>query len=87
MPTVIGVTVKYFSTRSKSSSKYQWSNALKQNEVIIVMLSIEDARKGLIVAYFSMDDVNQASDFAHEITEKLRVPVNIYLSANQFKPL
>jgi hypothetical protein len=51
------------------------------------MLSIANAREGLVIAYFSIDDVNQASDFAHEIAEKLHVPVNIYLPENQFKPL
>ena len=87
LPTVVGVTVKYFSTRRKSSSKYEWSNASKQNEVLIIMLSIANARGGIIIAYFSMDDVNQASDFAHKVAEKLHVPVNIYLPENQFKPL
>ncbi|GAA4029931.1 hypothetical protein GCM10022409_12730 [Hymenobacter glaciei] len=87
LPTVMGVTLKYFSSKSSASSKYDWSDVPKQHQTLIVMLSVANTRDGIIVAYFSMNDINQASDFVHEIAEKLHVPVNIYLPSNQFKPL
>ena len=88
LPPIVGVTVKYFSeTASSTPSKYSWSDAPVHYEKLVVMLSVENKSVGIIIANFSLDDVNPAIDFAHDIAEGFGVPVHIFLPSNQFKPL
>lgn len=88
MPTVVGVTIKYFATATRSSSKYNWEhNSIHRYEEIIVMLSVRGSSTGFIIGRFSTDDVNEAIDLAHNTAERFQVEVNTYLPPQLFKPL
>lgn len=88
LPPIVGITVKYFSEISGTSqSKYSWKNAPTHYEKLIVMLSVKNKSVGIIIGNFSLDDVNPAIDFAHNIAEGFGVPVHIFLPENQFKQL
>lgn len=87
MPAVVGVTLKYFATTTRGSSKYNWKTPVNRSEEIIVMLSVRDSSTGLIVGHFPVDNVNEASDLAHYAANIFQVPVNTYLPPHLFKPL
>lgn len=89
---VVGVALKYYSSVAKSgdsdsTSKYTWKNSQGRHEELIVMLSQQQSKTGIIMAHFSLDAVNDAIDFAHELADYFQVPVNQYLPAHLFKPL
>ena len=87
-PSIVGVTIKYFSeTASTKSHKYSWNDTPAQHKKLIVMLSVENKSDGIIIGDFSLNDVNSAIDFAHDIAEGFGVPVHLFLPSNQFKPL
>jgi hypothetical protein len=87
MPAVVGVTIKYFATATKGSSKYSWEAPIKRSEEVIVMLSVRDSSTGFIIGRFPTDAVNAAIDMAHDTAESFDVPVNTYLPAHLFKPI
>jgi len=87
MPTVVGVTLKYFATATRGSSKYSWEAPINRSEEVIVMLSVHNSSEGFIIGRFSVDDVNKAIDLAHNTAEQFQVPVNTYLPSHIFKPL
>lgn len=87
IPIVVGVTIKYFSTATKSDSKYSWGPSTNRVEEVIVMLSVRDASTGFIIGRFSVSDVNDAIDLAHDTAEQFQVSVNTYLPPYVFKPL
>ena len=90
LPVIVGVTLKYFSevvTVNSGNNWKVWHNGPNRIGKLVVMLSVKNTATGIILSYFSLDDVNQASDFAHEIAEKFGVPVNIFLPTNQFRTL
>lgn len=86
LPPIVGVIVKYFS-ETATASKYSWSDTPIHYEKLIVMLSVQNKSVGIIIGDFSLDDVNPAIDFAHDIAEEFSVPVHIFLPTDQFKPL
>jgi polysaccharide deacetylase 2 family uncharacterized protein YibQ len=49
------------------------------------MLSVQNRATGIILGEFSVDDVNAANSFAHDIAEEFEVPVHVFLPTNQFK--
>ena len=79
LPPVVRVTLKYFATSSRHTSKYTWGSAVARHEELVVMLSIKNSATGLIIGTFSLDDVNPAIDFARDTAEHLGVPINKYL--------
>ena len=89
LPTITGVTLKYFSELvNNTNSKYSWgvwNNTPNRNEKLIVMLSVQNRATGIILGEFSMDDVNSANSFAHDIAEEFAVPVHVFLPASQFR--
>jgi hypothetical protein len=87
MPAVVGVTLKYFATATRGSSKYNWKAPINRSEEVIVMLSVHNSSHGFIIGHFSVEDVNVAIDLAHDTAENFQVPVNIYLPPHLFKPL
>lgn len=88
LPPIVGVTVKYFSEVSNARpSKYSWNDATTHHEKLVVMLSVKNKPIGIVIGDFSLDDVNPAIDFAHDIAEGFCVPVHIFLPENRFKPL
>ncbi|MDJ0365316.1 hypothetical protein QMK33_09130 [Hymenobacter sp. H14-R3] len=92
LPLVVGITLKYYSAVSKdsalgSSNKYAWKNPKGRHQELIVMLSQQRSATGIIMAHFSLDAVNDAIDFAHELADRFQVPVNQYLPTHLFQPL
>jgi len=90
LPIIVGVTLKYFSKFEKTDSGDTWgiwNNTPQREEKLVVMLSVKHTAVGIILGNFSVKDVNQAGDFAHEVANRLGVPVNTYLPSAQFKPL
>jgi hypothetical protein len=87
MPAVVGVTLKYFTTATRGSAKYNWKAPINRSEEVIVMLSVRDSSNGFIIGHFSVENVNEAIDLAHDIAESFQVPVNTYLPPHLFKPL
>ena len=89
---VVGITLKYHSTVTKgsalgSANKYAWQSSPSRHEQLIVLLSQQGSATGIILAYYSLDAVNEAIDFAHELADRFQVPVNQYLPAHLFQPL
>lgn len=94
LPSVVGVTLKYFSyisrgvsTPSGATSWGIWSKSSQRQEELVVMLSLEHSRTGLIIKRFELDDVNQAIDMAHDTAEFFDVPVHQFLPSTHFQPL
>ncbi|MCC3155118.1 hypothetical protein Q3A66_18490 [Hymenobacter sp. BT770] len=88
LPPIVGVTVKYFSEVSSGRpSKYSWNDAPTHYEKLVVMLSVKNKPTGIIIGNFSLDDVNPAIDFAHDVAEEFDVPVHLFLPDNRFKQL
>ena len=91
LPPIVGVTVKYFSEMERGgSSRYSWgiwNNAPRSHGMLIVMLSVKNKSTGIIIAKFSIDDVNSTVDFAHVVAGNFSVPVNTFLPADLFNPL
>lgn len=90
LPPVVGVTLKYYSKIQRSNSRYSrgiLGAAARRAEELVVLLSVRNSPTGIIVGRFSLDDVNPAIDFAHDLADELDVGVNMYLPPNQFKPL
>ena len=90
LPPVVGVTLKYYSKLQRSNSRYSrgiLGAAARRAEELVVLLSVRNSATGIIVGRFSLDDVNPAIDFAHDLAEELDVGVNMYLPPNQFQPL
>ena len=91
LPAIVGVTVKYFSeTTSVTPGRYSWgiwNDSPRQCEKLVVMLSVKNKPIGIVIGDFSLDDVNEAMSFAHNIAEGFAVPVHTFLPVNQFKPL
>jgi hypothetical protein len=90
LPPVVGVTLKYYSKIQRSNSRYSrgiLGAAARRAEELVVLLSVRNSATGIIVGRFSLDDVNPAIDFAHDLADELDVGVNMYLPPNQFKPL
>ncbi|RYE90046.1 MAG: hypothetical protein EOO37_03845 [Cytophagaceae bacterium] len=87
MPTVVGVTIKYFSTATRGNSKYGWEAPINRLEEVIVMLSVRNSSEGFIIGRFSVDDVNEAIDLAHNTAERFQVAINTYLPSHLFKAL
>lgn len=87
MPAVVGVTLKYFAAATKGSSKYSWETPINRSEEVIVMLSVRNSSTGFIIGRFSVDNINEAIDLAHDTAENFQVPVNNYLPPHLFKPL
>ena len=91
LPFIVGVTVKYFSeTASATPGRYSWgiwNDSPRHCEKLVVMLSVINKPIGIVIGNFSLDDVNEAMSFAHNIAEGFVVPVHTFLPVNQFKPL
>lgn len=83
LPSIIGVTLKYFSEITHSSSNYKtwgvWKDSSKRYEEIIVMLSVHNSSTGIILSRFPTSYLEQSTAFAHDIAEIFDVPVNKYL--------
>ena len=91
---VVGVTLKYFSYVSKKGktpgSPFNWgiwNQGSQRHEELVVMLSLEHSRIGLIIKRFELDDVNQAIDMAHDTAEFFDVVVHQFLPPTHFQPL
>lgn len=87
LPAITGVTLKFFSTVSHSSSKYSWNSTTSRHEELVVLLSVRNSATGMIIGRFDLDDVNPAIDFAHDAAERLGVAVHYHLPTDQFRPL
>jgi hypothetical protein len=90
LPPIVGVTLKYYSKIQRSNSRYSrgiLGAAARRAEELVVLLSVRNSPTGIIVGRFSLDDVNPAIDFAHDLADELDVGVNMYLPPGQFKPL
>ncbi len=87
LPPIVGVTLKFYSTISRSNSKYEWNATTSHHEELVVLLSVKGSATGMIIGRFDPDDVNLAIDFAHDTAERLGVVVHTHLPADQFKPL
>jgi hypothetical protein len=80
MPTVVGVTIKFFSTVIKGSSNYSWEASINRSKEVIIMLSVRDSSTGFVIGRFSADNVNEAIDLARDTAKRFHVPLNNYLS-------
>jgi hypothetical protein len=94
LPPVVGVTLKYFSYISGKGKAAVipfnwgiWNQGSHRHEELVLMLSLEHSRIGLIIKRFELDDVNQAIDIAHDTAEFFDVPVHQFLPPTQFQPL
>ncbi|NML63994.1 hypothetical protein HHL22_02135 [Hymenobacter sp. RP-2-7] len=83
IPPVVGVTIKQFSEMIKNDSKYSagiWNSSSTRHAELIVMLSVKHSTNGIIMGRFSIDKPEQATEFANQLAERFKVPVNSYLS-------
>jgi hypothetical protein len=94
LPSVIGITLKYFSYMEKGNSTPSgamswgiWNNRSQRHEELVVMLSLENSKIGLIINRFELDDVNKAIDVSHDIADFFDVPVHQFLPPTQFQPI
>jgi hypothetical protein len=85
LPSVIGVTIKLFSKIADDNSEYSsgiWGATSQRHQEIIVMLSTPNSHSGIIVARYDVNEVNKATEFAHDTAERFNVSVNNYLPNN-----
>ena len=83
MPVVVGIIVKYFSALDSrlpaSLSWGNWQNTTKRLEELVIMLSVQGARQGVIVGRASVDNLGQVREFAKRLAASLGVPVSMFL--------
>ena len=92
LPPVVGITLKYYATRTKAGrpsalSGGVWKPTSRRHEELVLLLSLQNRATGLIVGRCALDDVNAAIDFAHELADYFNVPVQQYLPPHLFEPL
>ena len=91
LPPVVGVTLKYYATlaagRSGPTSWGIWQQSSRRYEELVLMLSLHNQPTGIITGRYTLDEVNEAIDFAHELAAYFDVPVNQYLPPHLFEPL
>jgi hypothetical protein len=80
LPEVVGVTLKHFSTVTKSRSRHGWEASVNRSEEVVIMLSVRDSNTGFIISRFSADNANEAIGLAQDTAKRFNVPVNNYLS-------
>jgi hypothetical protein len=80
LPEVVGVTLKNFSTVTKSSSRHGWEASVNRSKEVVIMLSVRDSNTGFIIDRLSADNVSEAIDLAQDTAKRFNVPVNNYLS-------
>lgn len=80
LPPVTGVTLKYFSSRSRKADTWGvWNEGDQRNEKLILLLSVAGSRTGITLQSFFTSSLPEAHQFAQEMADKLEVPLHVYL--------
>ncbi|AMR25919.1 hypothetical protein A0257_01615 [Hymenobacter psoromatis] len=83
LPTIVGVTLKKFSvlqSRMPAAMSWgSWQNSTGRLEEIVIILSVQHSRQGIIIGRTSVETLDQTTEAANRLAAHFGVPVNLYL--------
>ena len=83
LPVIVGVTLKRYSVlqsdRPAAMGWGSWQNATRRVEELVIMLSVQDSRQGLIVGRTAVAELTATTEAAQRLAAHLGVPLNCYL--------
>lgn len=82
LPPVVGVTLKFFTEVAKgdSTSWGIWDTSGQRYQKLVLLLSLQDSREGLVLNEFNTDELAVTRQAAQELATRFGVPVHEYLA-------